>query len=78
MLRKKIIFFLILGGARAGCAPPLDPPLNKVQTYSNVLSTPVKMFFNHLTAWLKRHRKKKNLNGKKRKKKPNKKQALSI
>jgi hypothetical protein len=33
--------------------------INKVQTYSNVLSTPVKMFFNHLTAWLKPHRKKK-------------------
>ena len=32
--------------------------INKVQTYSNVLSIPVKMFFNHLTAWLKRHRKK--------------------
>ena len=30
----------------------------KVQTHSNVLSIPVKMFFNHLTAWLKPHRKK--------------------
>ena len=27
--RQKIIFFPILGGARAGCAPPLDPPLIK-------------------------------------------------
>ena len=28
ILRQKIIFFLILGGARAGCAPPpLNPPL---------------------------------------------------
>jgi hypothetical protein len=28
ILRQKIIFFPILGGARAGCAPPpLDPPL---------------------------------------------------
>jgi hypothetical protein len=26
ILRQKIIFFPILGGARAGCAP-LDPPL---------------------------------------------------
>ena len=25
---QKIIFFPILGGARAGCAPPLDPPLH--------------------------------------------------
>jgi hypothetical protein len=24
---KKIIFLPILGGARAGCAPPLNPPL---------------------------------------------------
>ena len=38
--------------------------INKVQTYSNVLSIPVKMFFNHLTAWLKPYRKK-NLNVKK-------------
>ena len=30
----------------------------KVPTYSNVLSIPDKMFFNHLTAWLKPHRKK--------------------
>ena len=29
ILRQKIIFFPILGGSRAGCAPPppLDPPL---------------------------------------------------
>jgi hypothetical protein len=39
ILRQKIIFFPILGGARAGCAPPpppLDPPLythNKKQHY---------------------------------------------
>ena len=26
--------------------------INKVQTYSNVLSIPVKMCFNHLTTWL--------------------------
>ena len=26
--------------------------------FSNVLTIPVKMFFNHLTAWLKQHRKK--------------------
>jgi hypothetical protein len=32
--------------------------INKVQTYSNVLTIPVKMFFNHLTAWLKPHSKK--------------------
>ena len=32
--------------------------IKKVQTYSNVLSIPVKMFFNHLTAWLKPYRKK--------------------
>ena len=32
--------------------------INKVQTYSNVLSIPVKMFFNRLTAWLKPHVKK--------------------
>ena len=32
--------------------------INKVQAYSNVLSIPVKMFFNHLTAWLKQHCKK--------------------
>ncbi len=32
--------------------------IKKVQTYSNMLSIPVKMFFNHLTAWLKPHRKK--------------------
>jgi hypothetical protein len=38
--------------------------INKVQTYSNVLSIPVKMFFNHLTAWLKSYRKK-TLNRKK-------------
>jgi hypothetical protein len=38
--------------------------INKVQTYSNVLSIPVKMFFNHLTTWLKQHCKK-NLNCKK-------------
>ena len=38
--------------------------INKVQTYSNVLSIPVKMFFNHLTAWLKPHRRK-TLNRKK-------------
>ena len=31
---KKIIFFPILGGARAGCAPPppLDPPLKRIHT----------------------------------------------
>ena len=29
-----------------------------MQTYSNMLSIPVKMFFNHLTAWLKPHCKK--------------------
>jgi hypothetical protein len=29
--------------------------INKVQTYSNVLLIPVKMFFNHLTTWLKNH-----------------------
>ena len=28
ILRQKIIFFPILGGARAGCASPLDPPLH--------------------------------------------------
>jgi hypothetical protein len=29
ILRQKIVFFSILGGARAGCAhPPLDPPLH--------------------------------------------------
>ena len=39
--------------------------INKVQTYSNVLSIPVKMFFNRLTAWLKPHRKK-TLNHKKK------------
>jgi hypothetical protein len=38
--------------------------INKVQTYSNVLLIPVKMFFNHLTTWLKPHRKK-TLNRKK-------------
>ena len=27
ILRQKIIFFPVLGGARAGCPPPLDPPL---------------------------------------------------
>ena len=27
ILRQKIIFFAILGGGGAGCAPPLDPPL---------------------------------------------------
>ena len=27
--------------------------INKVQAYSNMLSITVKMFFNHLTAWLK-------------------------
>ena len=32
--------------------------IKKVETYSNMLSIPVKMFFNHLTAWLKPHRKK--------------------
>ena len=32
--------------------------INKVQTYSNVLSILVNMFFNHLTSWLKPHRKK--------------------
>jgi hypothetical protein len=32
--------------------------INKVQTYSNVLSIPVKMFFNQLTAWLKQHHEK--------------------
>ena len=32
--------------------------INKVQTYSNVFSIPVKMLFNHLTTWLKPHRKK--------------------
>ena len=38
--------------------------INKVQTYSSVLSIPVKMFFNHLTVWLKPHRNK-TLNRKK-------------
>ena len=30
---KKILFFPILGGACAGCAPPLDPPLGTVLKY---------------------------------------------
>ena len=33
ILRQKIIFFPISGGARAGCAPPLDPPLVFSNTY---------------------------------------------
>jgi hypothetical protein len=28
---KKSYFFPILGGARAGCAPPLDPPLENAE-----------------------------------------------
>ena len=38
-------------------SPKRNAPLviNKVQTYSNVLSIPVKMFFNVLTAWLNHH-----------------------
>jgi hypothetical protein len=38
--------------------------INKVQTYSTILQSRVKMFFNHLTTWLKPHRKK-TLNHKK-------------
>jgi hypothetical protein len=40
---KKIIFFPILGGARAGCAPPpppLDPPLPRVGGSLRVLRLP--------------------------------------
>jgi hypothetical protein len=57
--------------------------INKVQTYSNVLSIPVKMFFNHLTAWLKQYRKKtstvkkfKTVNGSELKKKKNRPMAI--
>jgi hypothetical protein len=35
---KKIIFFPILGGARAGCAPPMNPPLMK-RKFKQVWST---------------------------------------
>ena len=31
--QKKSYFFPILRGARSGCAPPLDPPLDRYQTY---------------------------------------------
>ena len=38
ILRQKIIFFPILGGARTGCAP-LDPPLVKVKCFVAISRT---------------------------------------
>ena len=63
ILRQKILFFPILGGARAGCdpRPPLDPPLHRVvsrtprhvlesntQTFSKEFCHRTKYFFNML------------------------------
>jgi hypothetical protein len=45
---KKSYFFPILGGARAGCAPPLNPPLDTSNNFRQIYSGK----FKYLTTFL--------------------------